>query len=65
MARLFTGYTKYKLATSAGIQNQDEDKDTSSFSQEDVRLNINFNGFQAIALLNTDPYLSSLQLTVL
>ena len=65
MARLFTGYAKYKLTTPAGIKNQAEDKDTSSFSQEDVHLNINFNGFQAIALLNTDPHLSSSRLTVL
>ena len=39
MARLFTGYTKYKLTTSIGIQNQAEDKDTSSFGKEDVCLN--------------------------
>ena len=65
MARLFTGYAKYKLTTSAGIQNQTEDNAISSFSQEGVQLNIHFNGFQAIALLNTDPHLSSSRLTIL
>ncbi len=36
----------------------------SSLSKEEGLLNVNFNGFQAIALLNTDLYLSSSRLTV-